>query len=127
MFPLELFVLACQANGLCTGIMEGFDGRHVRDLIGYPKRYFVMGVVPFGYGNEENKKATLRYPPGYRCVEDVTSRENGVRREVQQPEKGCGAAEARFPCLLEETSHKRKWTFSNDVSGVGSMKSAKSS
>lgn len=64
MFPLEMFVLACQANGLCTGIMEGFDGRHIRDLIGCPKRYFVTGVVPFGYGNEENKKATLRYPPG---------------------------------------------------------------
>ena len=31
-----------------------------------------------------------------------------------------------FVCC-EETSHRRKWTFSNDVSGVGSMKSAKSS
>lgn len=58
---MELFVLSCQAHGLSTLIMEGYDGRHVRDLIHCPKRYFVAGLVPFGYSDEENVAPTLRY------------------------------------------------------------------
>lgn len=58
---MELFVLSCQAHGLCSLIMEGFDGRHVRELIHCPDRYFVVGLVPFGYSSEENTKPTLRY------------------------------------------------------------------
>ena len=58
---MEFFVLSCQAHGLCSLIMEGFDGRHVSELIHCPKRYFVVGLVPFGYSSEENVKPTLRY------------------------------------------------------------------
>ncbi|CBK20076.2 uncharacterized protein [Blastocystis hominis] len=58
-----MFALSCQANGLGTIIMEGFDGRRVRDIINCPKRYFVAGLVPFGYADEENVKPTQRYDP----------------------------------------------------------------
>ena len=62
-FPMELFVLSCQANGLCTIVMEGFDGRRVRDVIQCPKRYFVTGVVPFGYADDALVTPTLRFDP----------------------------------------------------------------
>lgn len=58
---MEMFVLSCQAHGLSTIVMEGFDGRHVRKLINCPDRYFVTGLVPFGYSAEEGVKPTLRY------------------------------------------------------------------
>ena len=62
-FPMEMFILACQANGLSTIIMEGFDGRRIRDIVKCPKRYFVTGLVSFGYADEENVKPTQRYDP----------------------------------------------------------------
>lgn len=61
---MEMFVLGCQANGLSSIVMEGFDGRHVRDLVGFSKRYFVTGLVPFGYAKESDAKPTQRYSPG---------------------------------------------------------------
>ena len=62
-FPLEMFVLSCQANGLATGIMEGFDGRRVRGIVGCSKRYSVSALVPFGYRDEsKSSKASIRYP-----------------------------------------------------------------
>ena len=61
-FPMELFVLACQANGLSTNIIEGFDGHRVSEMINCPKRYFITGVVPFGYADDSVvKKPSLRY------------------------------------------------------------------
>ena len=61
-FPMELFVLACQANGLSTNIMEGFDGHRVSKMINCPKRYFITGIVPFGYADDlVEKKPSLRY------------------------------------------------------------------
>ena len=60
-FPMEMFVLACQANGLSTNIMEGFDGHRLSKMINCPKRYFISGVVPFGYAKDISKKPTLRY------------------------------------------------------------------
>ena len=62
-FPMELFALSCQANGLSTIIMEGFDGRHIRDILKCPKRYFVAGLVPFGYADDEGVQPTQRYDP----------------------------------------------------------------
>ena len=56
--------MSCQAHGLSTIIMEGFDGRHVRTLINCPDRYCVTGLVPFGYSAEEGVKPTLRYEAG---------------------------------------------------------------
>ena len=62
-FPMEMFALSCQANGLGTIIMDGFDGRRVRDIIPCPQRHLVAGLVPFGYADEENVKPTQRYDP----------------------------------------------------------------
>lgn len=75
---MELFVLSCQANGLASIVMEGFDGRHIRDLVGFSKRYFVTGLVPFGYAKEGAVKPTQRYPPGSMCVCCVRCRDHGV-------------------------------------------------
>ena len=47
--------------------MEGFDGRHVSELIHCPKRYFVVGLVPFAmrlgtwYLMNDLVKNALRY------------------------------------------------------------------
>lgn len=79
MFPIEMFVLGCQANGLSSIVMEGFDGRHVRDLVGFSKRYFVTGLVPFGYAKESDVKPTQRYPPGLSPFLVLRRREDGVR------------------------------------------------
>ena len=60
-----MFVLSCQANGLATGIMEGFDGRRVRGIVGCSKRYSVSALVPFGYRDEsKSSKASILYPSG---------------------------------------------------------------
>lgn len=47
--------------------------------------------------------------------------------KFSNPRKGVEPLKRDSFVCCEETSHRRKWTFSNDVSGVGSMKSAKSS
>ena len=60
---MEQFVLACQAHGLSTLVMEGFDGRYVAKAINAPKRYFVTSLVPFGYSDEVGVKPTGRYEP----------------------------------------------------------------
>ena len=75
---MEMFVLACRANGLSSMIMEGFDGRYVRDMIGCSKRYFVTGLVPFGYGKDETVKPTLRFPPGESWWIGMRNRDDGV-------------------------------------------------
>ena len=88
-FPMELFVLACQANGLSTNIMEGFDGRKINALINCSKRYFVTGVVPFGYADDTPVKPSTRYNPkdmvyketfgnGYEGIETFKRRELNV-------------------------------------------------
>ena len=78
-FPLELFVLSCQANGLATGIMEGFDGRRVRDVVGCSKRYNVAALVPFGYADQSTvSKPSLRYNPGTQSVCFITNSKYGV-------------------------------------------------
>lgn len=60
---MEQFVLSCQAHGLSTLVMEGFDGRYVAKAINAPKRYFVTSLVPFGYSDEVGVKPTGRYEP----------------------------------------------------------------
>lgn len=60
-FPMELFTIACQASGLSTVVMEGFNGSLVRKVIECPDRFFVSGIVPFGYAEETPSKASLRY------------------------------------------------------------------
>lgn len=85
-FPMELFVLSCQAHGLSTNIMEGFDGHRISKMIGCPNRYFITGVVPFGYADDTPKKPSLRYDSkelvynekfgvGYEGIEEFKRRE----------------------------------------------------
>ena len=75
-----MFVLSCQANGLATGIMEGFDGRRVRGVVGCSKRYSVSALVPFGYRDEsKSSKASPRYPAGIDWSSLLMNRNNGFQ------------------------------------------------
>lgn len=74
-FPMMQFVLSCEAYGLSTIIIEGFDGRRVSKLINCPKRYAVCGIVIFGYSNETGEeKRSLRYDPATMVFEEKFNR-----------------------------------------------------
>ncbi|KAK8815215.1 hypothetical protein WA158_003427 [Blastocystis sp. Blastoise] len=61
-FAVQTFVLAAQAKGLGTIIMEGYDGKKIQDIIGCGDRYIVTDVVACGVPDVETNKPTLRYP-----------------------------------------------------------------
>lgn len=52
------FLLAAEAAGLSTCVMEGFSERHVRRALGVPRSHRVVLVVPVGYADNSGLKKT---------------------------------------------------------------------
>jgi nitroreductase len=60
---VQSFVLAATSHNIDTSIMEGLDGRRVRELLRIPDRYGIPMAVAAGYAYDETEsKLTARLP-----------------------------------------------------------------
>jgi nitroreductase len=60
---VQSFVLAATAHNIDTSIMEGLDGRRVRELLRIPDRYGIPMAVATGYAYDETESPiTARLP-----------------------------------------------------------------
>ena len=55
---VQSYVLAATSHELQTSIMEGFDGRKVREILRIPDRYGIPMMVATGYEYEANETTT---------------------------------------------------------------------
>jgi len=57
---VQSYVLAATSHDLGTSIMEGFDGRRLKEILRVPDRYAACCCVATGYEFEEDYKTTPR-------------------------------------------------------------------
>jgi nitroreductase len=57
----QTFVLAAESHDLATSMMEGYDGRRVREILRVPDRYAIPLMVATGYEYED--PSTFRKTP----------------------------------------------------------------
>jgi nitroreductase len=55
-FLAQTYVLAATSHNLATCVMEGFDGRRVKDILRIPDRYEIPLAVATGYDYDDDKE-----------------------------------------------------------------------
>ncbi|MFX1571761.1 MAG: nitroreductase family protein [Promethearchaeota archaeon] len=58
----EHLILAATAEGLATCWIGRFNENKIKDILGIPKKYKVMGLTPLGYSTKSKGEVTERKP-----------------------------------------------------------------
>ena len=86
----QSFVYAAQSHALATCMMEGYDGRKLKDLLHIPDRYAIPLMVAVGYDYEEGfiNMDTVEYATPRLPIEEIVFEESfGSPWRVQEEDE----------------------------------------